>query len=114
MLHVMDAATGLVLAQKPIPDKENEITKVDNDSIDSLDAAFVIIASMGLGGVRKLEIELGESTMVMGQGLLGIFSTQFCHLSGGNPVIAADLNADRRQLALNASVLHSVPWSAPR
>ena len=28
MLHVMDAATGLVLAQKPIPDKENEITSI--------------------------------------------------------------------------------------
>ena len=57
--------------------KEDEITKVEDASIDSLDAAFVIIASMGLGGVRKLEIELGESAIVMGQGLLGIFSTQF-------------------------------------
>ncbi len=34
--------------------KEDEITKVENNSIDSLEAAFVIIASMGLGGVRKL------------------------------------------------------------
>lgn len=93
--------------------KENEITKVDNDSIDSLDAAFVIIASMGLGGVRKLEIELGESTMVMGQGLLGIFSTQFCHLSGGNPVIAADLNADRRQLALQLGADYAFDPSEP-
>lgn len=79
---------------------EDEITKVDNDDIDSIDAAFVIIASMGLGGVRKLEIELGESAMVMGQGLLGIFATQFLRLSGATPVIAADLNPDRRRLAL--------------
>ena len=28
MLHVMDAATGLVLAQMPIPDKESEITNI--------------------------------------------------------------------------------------
>ena len=40
---------------------EADITVVENDEISSLDAAFVIIASMGLGGVRKLEIELGES-----------------------------------------------------
>lgn len=80
--------------------KENEITKVENDDVSSLEAAFVIIASMGLGGVRKLELELGESAMIMGQGLLGIFSTQFCRLSGANPVIAADLNEDRRNLAL--------------
>lgn len=79
---------------------ESDITKVENDSVSSLDAAFVIIASMGLGGVRKLEIELGESAMVMGQGLLGIFATQFLRLSGANPVIAADLNPQRRELAI--------------
>lgn len=79
---------------------EDDITKVENDNVSSLEAAFVIIASMGLGGVRKLEVELGESAMVMGQGLLGIFSTQFLRLSGANPVIAADLNPQRRELAL--------------
>ena len=93
--------------------KENEITKVEDDSIDSLDAAFVIIASMGLGGVRKLEIELGESAMVMGQGLLGIFATQFCRLSGAYPVIAADLNEDRRKLALELGADYAFDPSAP-
>lgn len=79
---------------------EEDITKVENDSVSSLEAAFVIIASMGLGGVRKLEIEIGESAMVMGLGLLGIFSVQFLRLSGANPVIAADPNPSRRELAL--------------
>lgn len=79
---------------------EHEITKVENDKVSSLEAAFVIIAAMGLGGVRKLEVELGESAMVMGQGILGIFATQFLRLSGANPVIAADLNPKRRELAL--------------
>ena len=79
---------------------EADITKVRDNSMSSLDAAFVIIASMGLGGVRKLELELGESAMVMGLGLLGMFSVQFCRLSGANPVIAVDLNPARRELAL--------------
>ena len=79
---------------------EEKITKVEDDSLPSLDAAFTIIASMGLGGVRKLEIELGESAMVMGLGLLGIFSVQFCRLNGANPVIAVDPNPKRRELAL--------------
>lgn len=78
-----------------------EITKVENDKVSSLEAAFVIIAAMGLGGVRKLELEIGESAMVMGQGLLGIFATQFLRLSGANPLIAADLNPGRRELALS-------------
>lgn len=92
---------------------ENEITKVENDSIDSLDAAFVIIASMGLGGVRKLELELGESAMIMGLGLLGIFSVQFCRLSGANPVIAVDLNEDRRKLALELGADYAFDPSDP-
>ena len=86
---------------------EDEITKVEDNTISSLEAAFVIIASMGLGGVRKLEIELGESAMIMGQGLLGLFATQFCRLSGANPVIAVDLNEDRRKLALELGADYS-------
>lgn len=78
----------------------SKLTKVANDELPSLDAAFVIIASMGLGGVRRLEIEIGESAMVMGLGLLGLFSVQFCRLNGAYPVIAADPNPSRRELAL--------------
>lgn len=81
--------------------REDKLTKVEDDSIDSLEAAFVIIAAMGLGGVRKLEFELGESGMVMGQGLLGLFATQFLRLSGAYPLIVADLNPQRRELALS-------------
>lgn len=79
---------------------EEKLTKVEDETIDSLDAAFVIIASMGLGGVRKLEVELGESAMVMGLGLLGMFAVQFLRLSGANPIIAVDLSKERRNLAL--------------
>lgn len=93
--------------------KEYEITKVEDDSLPSLDAAFVIIASMGLGGVRKLELELGESAMVMGQGLLGIFATQFLRLSGAYPLIAADLNPERRKLALELGADYAFDPSAP-
>lgn len=79
---------------------EAKVTKVTQESLDSLEAAFVVIASMGLGGVRKLEFEMGESAMVMGLGLLGMFATQFLRLSGAYPLIVADLNPARRQLAL--------------
>ena len=79
---------------------EEKLTKVEDDSIDSLDAAFVIIAAMGMGGARKLEVELGESGMVMGLGLLGVFALQFMRLMGAYPLIAADLNPARRELAL--------------
>ena len=92
---------------------EADITKVTDDAIASSDAAFVIIASMGLGGVRKLEIELGESAMVMGLGLLGMFSVQFCRLCGAYPVIAADLNPARRELALKLGADYAFDPAAP-
>ena len=79
---------------------EADITKVTNEDVSSLDAAFVIIASMGLGGVRKLEIELGESAMVMGLGILGLLAVQFAHSAGAVPVIAVDPIKERREKAL--------------
>ncbi len=92
---------------------EIKVTKVEDENIDSLYACFVIIASMGLGGVRKLELELGESAMVMGLGLLGMFSVQFLRLSGANPLIAVDLNKDRRDLALKLGADYALDPSAP-
>ena len=91
---------------------EAKITKVTQD-IDSLDAAFVIISAMGLGGVRKLELELGESAMVMGLGLLGMFAVQFLRLSGAYPVIAADLNPERRALALQLGADYALDPADP-
>lgn len=92
---------------------EQEITKVDNDEISSLEAAFTIISTMGLGGVRKLELEIGESAMVLGLGLLGMFSVQFCRLNGAYPVIAADFNAERRKLALELGADYALDPGAP-
>lgn len=91
---------------------EAKVTKVTQEALDSLEAAFVIISAMGLGGVRKLELELGESAMVMGLGLLGIFAVQFCRLSGAYPVIAADLNPERRSLALELGADYALDPSA--
>ena len=92
---------------------EADVTKVEDETIPSLEAAFVIIASMGLGGVRKLELELGESAMVMGLGLLGIFAVQFCRLSGAYPVIAVDPNPQRRALALKLGADYAFDPTAP-
>ncbi|MBQ2750017.1 MAG: zinc-binding alcohol dehydrogenase [Clostridia bacterium] len=102
---------GIHTAHNVIP--QADVTVVENDELESLDAAFVIIASMGLGGVRKLELELGESAMVMGLGLLGLFSIQFLRLSGAYPLIAADPNPARRELALKLGADYGVDPTAP-
>lgn len=74
--------------------------RIDDDSIDLFDAAFAPIAAFPLLGVRKLRLEIGESVMIAGQGILGVFALQFALLSGAVPVLVADLDADRRELAL--------------
>jgi len=74
--------------------------RIDDDSIDLFDAAFAPIAAFSLLGVRKLRLEIGESVMIAGQGILGVFALQFASLSGAIPVLAADPDPDRRALAL--------------
>ena len=75
-------------------------TVVRDERIESLDAAIVPIAAMGLQGVRKVRLEIGESAMVVGLGLLGVFAVQSAALSGAVPVIVSDFDPKRRELAL--------------
>ena len=84
-----------------------DLTVVNDDRIESLDAAFVVIAAMGLQGVRKLKLELGESVMVIGLGILGVFATQAAALSGAIPVIVSDFDKKRRELALTLGADHA-------
>jgi 2-desacetyl-2-hydroxyethyl bacteriochlorophyllide A dehydrogenase len=80
--------------------KAQSVLKIEDDSIDMLDAAFAHIASFSFLGVRKLKIELGESAMIAGLGILGVFALQIANLSGAIPVVVSDLNPARRKLAL--------------
>ncbi len=80
--------------------KAGDLTRVEDDTIDSLDASFARIAVFSLLGVRKLHVELGESVLIAGQGLLGVFALQVAVLSGAVPVFVSDFNPARRALAM--------------
>lgn len=92
--------------------KESALTLVP-DGVDPKDAALVIIAAMGLGGVRKLNIEIGESAMIIGLGLLGMFSVEFARQAGACPVIVSDLSAERRELALKLGADYALDPTDP-
>ena len=62
------------------------------DGLGSDTAAFANLCAISLQGVRKARIELGESVLVIGQGLVGNLAAQFARLDGGYPVMAADLS----------------------
>ena len=85
-----------------------DLDAVRDDAIDSLDAAFVVIGAMGLQGVRKLRLELGESAMVIGLGILGMFATQAARIDGAIPVIVSDRDPRRREVALALGADHAL------
>ncbi len=69
------------------------------DNVSTLDASFANIASFSFNGVRKLHLEIGESAMIAGQGILGVFALQVAALSGAVPLIVSDFSPERRALA---------------
>ena len=70
------------------------------DEISTKEVSMVQIATFPLAAIRKTKLEIGESAMVMGLGILGIFAVQLLRAAGAYPVIAVDPNPQRRELAL--------------
>ena len=52
-----------------------------------------------MAAIRKAKICLGDSTLVTGLGILGLFAVEFARLSGAYPVIGTDFSNERRELA---------------
>ncbi len=69
-------------------------------SVRDEEAVICIIGAMGLGGLTKTALEIGESALVVGTGMLGLFATACARACGALPVIASDLSSKRRELAL--------------
>lgn len=93
--------------------KAKDVLKIEDNSIDLLDAAFAHIASFSFLGVRKLKIELGESAMIVGMGILGTFAVQIAALSGAIPVIVSDQDPTRRNLALKLGASYAFSPDEP-
>jgi 2-desacetyl-2-hydroxyethyl bacteriochlorophyllide A dehydrogenase len=80
---------------------ERNVIRIKDDSLDLKHASFAFIGTFPAAGIRKTRLEFGESAMIFGIGILGAFAVQLCRLAGAFPVIAADLSAERRKLALD-------------
>lgn len=77
----------------------NNVTVIP-DGISTEEAALAFIATFPLAAIRKTGVEIGESAMVMGLGVLGIFAVQELRAAGAYPIIAADPVKERRDFAL--------------
>ncbi|MDF3130128.1 zinc-binding alcohol dehydrogenase [Kiritimatiellaeota bacterium B1221] len=87
--------------------KEEHLMKIENSALASEHAVFAVIAGFSMNGLRKTRLEIGESASVIGMGILGVFALALCRIAGASPVIAADLNAERRRLAIDLGAHHA-------
>ncbi len=78
---------------------ENSVVLVD-DGVSLQEASMGYISTFSAAAVRKTNIEFGESAIVMGLGILGIFAVQFLKAAGAVPIIAVDPVEERRNNAL--------------
>lgn len=80
--------------------REKNVVKIEDDNVSYETAALSFIASFPMAAIRKTRLEMGESAMVMGLGVLGMIAVKLLRLAGAVPVIAVDPNPDRRKIAL--------------
>jgi len=85
--------------KKNITVKENKVLRIP-DEVTSAEASMALISTFPLAAIRKAKLEIGESAMVMGLGILGVFAVQELKAAGAYPVIAVDPIEERREFAL--------------
>lgn len=77
---------------------KDEVLKIPA-GLSAEEASFFNLAAIALQGVRKGFIELGNSVVVVGQGLIGLLAMQFASLSGAYPLITVDTIASRLKIS---------------
>lgn len=84
----------------PVAAIRKGVHKISDSRVSLKAAAFTHIASFPMLGVRKLRLQMGESVMIAGLGILGQIALQAARYSGAAPLFGCDLSPERRELAL--------------
>lgn len=83
------------------------------DSVSAQEAALFHIATFPLAAIRKCRLEIGESALVMGQGILGMLAVKLLRIAGAMPVIAVDPIEEKRKQALTLGADYALDPFAP-
>ena len=83
------------------------------DSVSFEEGALAHISTFPMAAIRKCGLELGESAIVMGQGILGQLAVMLLKCAGATPVIAADPVAEKREEALRIGADYAFDPTAP-
>ena len=79
--------------------KAENVYKLD-DTVDFDEAALIHIATFPMAAIRKCRLEVGESALVMGLGVLGLLGVELLRAAGAVPIIAVDPVPSKREQAL--------------
>lgn len=82
---------------------KNLVAKIP-DNISDSEAAFTVIGSIGLQGIRLLNPQLGETVVVTGLGLIGLIAAQLLKANGCK-VIGIDFDEDKILLARTKGII---------
>ena len=74
-------------------------------------AAFAVLGSVALHGVRRAQLQIDESVAIFGLGVVGHLLTALCRISGSYPIIGVDLDKERLALSREAGATHTVDAS---
>ena len=83
------------------------------EEISFEDAALFHIGTFSLAAIRKCRLEIGESAIVMGMGVLGLAALPLLQLSGASPIIAVDPMKEKREKALQCGADYALDPYAP-
>ena len=78
----------------------NRVYRLD-DATSFHEAALWHIGTFPLAAIQKCRLEIGESAIVMGIGVLGMMAVKLLRQAGAVPVIAADPVAEKRKSVRN-------------
>lgn len=93
------AASWGVHSQYICIDKVN-VHKILSPDVSFEEAALWHISTFPMAAIRKCRLEMGESALVMGQGILGMMAIKLLRNAGAAPVIAVDPSDEKRVKAL--------------
>lgn len=82
---------------------KNLVAKIP-DNVSNEEAAFTVIGSIGLQGIRLLNPQLGETVVVVGLGLIGLIAAQLLKANGCK-VIGIDFDEEKVELARTKGVI---------
>ena len=74
------------------------------DEVSDEEAAFTVVGSIGLQGIRLLNPTLGETVVVIGMGLIGLLTAQLL-IANGCKVIGVDIDEEKLNLAKKWGVI---------